>query len=79
MFFFSIDNMQMSEIYYIFEINYEGFLDNETPRNHRNGEIAYCSNVDPDRMSYFELMDLLEDMYIDKRRTIYYKLPGRFE
>ena len=28
-------------------------------------------------MSYFELMDLLEDMYIDRRSTIDYKLLGK--
>ena len=28
-------------------------------------------------MSYFELMDLLEDTYIYRRSTIYYKLLGK--
>ena len=28
-------------------------------------------------MSYFELMDLLESMHIDRRSTIYYKLLGK--
>ena len=66
----------MSIILYTFDNNFGGFLDNDTPKNYRNREIAYCINVDLNRMSYFELMDLFEDMYIDKRSTIYYKFPG---
>ncbi|KAL3506930.1 hypothetical protein ACH5RR_032312 [Cinchona calisaya] len=59
-----------------FEIHYDGQFVHQPELNYVGGKIEYFNDVDPDLMSYFEVLDCLKEIGIDIEIPVYYMVPN---
>ncbi|KAL3538278.1 hypothetical protein ACH5RR_001644 [Cinchona calisaya] len=58
------------------EIHYDGQFVHQPEFNYVGGKIAYFNDVDPDLISYFEVLDCLKEIGVDVEIPIYYMVPN---
>ena len=61
------------------ELHHGGYLTNGPPYKYEGGIVDIVINVDPDKLSYWEVVDIVVELGYPSTSEIYYKLPNKKE
>ena len=69
-------NMQMTNLYFEIEIHSGGQFERNPELVYLGGKVSTYPKVDPDRLSYFEIQDMVAECGSPSTSLIYYLIPG---
>lgn len=65
----------MADTYFTLKIHHRGYFDNVPEKGYLGGMVQYIKDIDSDRMSYFEMVDIIRDLGEPDTCKMYHLLP----